>query len=332
MPGYDVTPVNIPGVLGAYEAGRTNRIHQMLYQQQLQAAERQADRQSKFDGILAGAFARPAPAAASSSGSSGSTASPAPQGGVMGAYEGMSPPTAAAAPAATPLDHPTAAPGVGGAPAVQTGLSPEVMQQLAIIDPEQATQLAAALRGMNDLQHQQTERTNQTLGREAAYMRTLPLGVRMQELAGAAQRLIQAGVSQEMIAPYISGQTQLDDAHLDSMIAQARDIEKIIEDTRPRLRNVQAGDTVIDERNPSGPPVYESPYVRGPDGSMYNRPPSMRAPPAVGEVREGHRFRGGNPADPNSWEAIEGGAAQPEASGNFPRQDGGAFDLSAPGG
>jgi len=31
----------------------------------------------------------------------------------------------------------------------------------------------------------------------------------------------------------------------------------------------------------------------------------MPAPPKIGEVREGHKYTGGNPADPNSWAAIE---------------------------
>jgi len=38
-------------------------------------------------------------------------------------------------------------------------------------------------------------------------------------------------------------------------------------------------------------------------------------PPQVGEVQDGYRFKGGNPADPNAWEAV--GGPTPQASGGF---------------
>jgi hypothetical protein len=40
--------------------------------------------------------------------------------------------------------------------------------------------------------------------------------------------------------------------------------------------------------------------------------------PQPGMVEDGYRFRGGNPADPNSWEPVNGGQT-PQASGGFPR-------------
>jgi hypothetical protein len=29
------------------------------------------------------------------------------------------------------------------------------------------------------------------------------------------------------------------------------------------------------------------------------------APPAIGEIRDGHKFKGGNPADKNNWEKVK---------------------------
>jgi hypothetical protein len=39
--------------------------------------------------------------------------------------------------------------------------------------------------------------------------------------------------------------------------------------------------------------------------------------PQVGAVEDGYRFKGGNPADPNAWEPVNGGPT-PQASGGFP--------------
>lgn len=50
------------------------------------------------------------------------------------------------------------------------------------------------------------------------------------------------------------------------------------------------------------PPEFDQP----PGGAPEMIPASKAAPkmPTVGEVRDGHRFKGGNPADPRSWEEV----------------------------
>jgi hypothetical protein len=42
------------------------------------------------------------------------------------------------------------------------------------------------------------------------------------------------------------------------------------------------------------------------------------AGPAPGTVEDGYRFKGGNPADPNAWEPVNGGPS-PQGSAGFPR-------------
>jgi hypothetical protein len=40
--------------------------------------------------------------------------------------------------------------------------------------------------------------------------------------------------------------------------------------------------------------------------------------PAPGTIDGGYRFKGGNPADPSSWEPVSQGGPTPQASGGFP--------------
>jgi hypothetical protein len=54
------------------------------------------------------------------------------------------------------------------------------------------------------------------------------------------------------------------------------------------------------------------------DGSHPIGAQVQQGSPQPGMVEDGYRFRGGNPADPNSWEPVNGGQT-PQASGGFPR-------------
>ena len=45
--------------------------------------------------------------------------------------------------------------------------------------------------------------------------------------------------------------------------------------------------------------------VQQPNGSVINKVIPRQPPPQVGEIREGHRFLGGDPANPNSWQAVQ---------------------------
>ena len=75
------------------------------------------------------------------------------------------------------------------------------------------------------------------------------------------------------------------------------------------------------ENDAAGVPVGID--VQNPDGSVtrqYVRPGTFgggQSGPAVGAIEDGYRFKGGNPADKNSWEPVNGGPT-PTASGGFP--------------
>ena len=84
--------------------------------------------------------------------------------------------------------------------------------------------------------------------------------------------------------------------------------------------NKQTGEQVF--KNPDKPRYYALP----PGGRLeldpsYNGPgaPPQDAPsggPAIGTVEDGYRFKGGNPADPNSWEPVGGSGGN--VGGGFP--------------
>jgi hypothetical protein len=71
------------------------------------------------------------------------------------------------------------------------------------------------------------------------------------------------------------------------------------------------------QRQTSEPPMI----ANNGDGTFTIIPRSQQAPaaeagPQPGQVEDGYRFKGGNPADPNSWEPVQGGPT-PQASGTF---------------
>lgn len=84
------------------------------------------------------------------------------------------------------------------------------------------------------------------------------------------------------------------------------------------LMTVAPGSVVLDKA--TGAPVFESPYrpqtVTDPStGQVFAFTPGQGQqaaappPPQPGQIEDGYRFVGGNPADPNSWQPV-GGAGQ----------------------
>ncbi len=187
---FGITEVDIPGALGAYEAGQTSRVNRLLRMQQAQQAERQAERDAGLDQVIARV-----------TGQQGKT-------GAAGAYPT---PPAASAPSGQPASAPALAP--AAAPQALPQLSQE--DELALrMGGERGVQIATAIRGMNDQQKALTNRRAMAGGqlasqlqaivdpaqRAAVFQRDVPLLLANGYTQEEVQALAQEGFSNEVLA------------------------------------------------------------------------------------------------------------------------------------
>lgn len=268
---FGITEVDIPGALGAYEAGQTSRVNRLMRMQQVQQAERQAERDAGLDQVIARV-----------SGQQGKT-------GAAGAYS-----------AASAEPSSTAPPAAQASPAI-----PQLSQQdeLALrMGGERGVAIANAIHGMNDQQRAVTaQRANAGL-QVAVGLQRVPLAQRAQVFQENAPVLLAQGFTapelQQLAAEGFSDEVL--QRHAQSATLAARF-------ATPSYRNVEG--EVIDERLLStgqDPRVYAGQFIPTPQG-LAERPGGRNfggpapAAPQVGEVRGGYRFNGGDPASPQSW-------------------------------
>jgi len=293
MNPYGIQQVDVPGLLSVYQNAQQARSQQMLARKKQEAADKQADRDQRFSEILAKGMG----GAANAFGGQ-----PQPTGGAVGATEAFGQPPAPAAPQRTNFQ-----------------LNPETMSQLIAIDANEATKVFQAFSQMNNAQHEASKQVNDTLGRAAQHLLSIPEPERQAEIQRIAPMLMQQGIDEAMITQFAPTER-----NLQFLVAQSRDIEKLREEFMPKLRNVQAGDMIIDERRigqPGSPTVYESPYIKGPDGAIYEKtgegggqsPEELRA--AAQQAIE----QGADPAAVNArLQQMLGGGGGGNATGNFP--------------
>ncbi len=303
---YGIAQVDIPGVLGAYEAGQTNRTNRLYRQQQLQMLERQADRQQRFDEILLGNAARPQPGQPGSSGS-------APSGGVAGAY-------------ATPGDvlgssmsagsggmigtAPAAPPAPAPAPQQATTIPDNLLRQMAFLDPERAGQIFTALRTMDQATSERVNRLNLTLANRAQHLLSnVPPEQWGTEIQRMAPELMQLGVSQEMLSDF-----QPTEQALRGVVQEAMDIERLAAVANQRPIEVGPGARLVDTQRRGGVTqareVYTNPVtmVNGvpyatPGAGQQYRDGETRTVNGTTYVRQGGVWRAQGNAQPTSGEA-----------------------------
>lgn len=293
---FGITEVDIPGALGAYEAGQTARVRRLLYQQQAETAQREADRRQRFDEILLGNATRPQP------GGKGSSSSPAATAYANPVTQSPQDYGQSLAAAVTPA---------ASAPSAPQGLEvpPDVMRQLVVLDPERANQIFTAFRAMDTATAERVQRANLFLANRAQWLlANVPQAQWQTEIQRMAPDLAAHGVSSEMISRF-----QATPQSLQGVIQDSMDVAHLAEAANPRPMVEPQGGRIIDVNRvgPNGAPrvISESPTVAGPNGEIYARPPSMSSQPAPQTAinpRTGQRLQL-NPQT-NQWEPVSNDA------------------------
>lgn len=287
---YGMAEVDIPGVLGAYEAGQTNRVRRMMLRQQMEAAERQAERDNAIRTTLARAFGgggdgktgSAAGAYTPSVGDIVGSSMNAGSGGMIGA-------PAPAAPAST---------SPGGAAGFRqfipellaAGMEPSQVQALSQLDGAQASAAVERWQRVAPLLMAAREKTSPE-ERRAYIQQVLP-------------QVAQLGIPQQEIEAILADPS---DARLDAHLNLGTTMAQALEQSSPQLMAAPQGGAIVGVDRRTGQPnvLYESPTIAGPNGEIYARPPAASGrtqPQTAINPRTGERLQL-NPRT-NQWEPI----------------------------
>lgn len=224
---YNITEVDVPGMLTAYGAARSNRLREMLLNRQIAIQDSQLRTQAGVRAVLSrypGGSEPNAPLPISAESSSQAPAALLPSRGMADLAEVYGNPDvswAGAQPSRSAASPASPAP----AQVDEEARRMELFRSLMALDPEEAGNVAQAFGHMDETQRNAATRRNSVLGRAAMHLLSLPQEQRSAEFQRIAPELIElGGVSTHQLARF-----ELTDANLNHVLTQARDIEKIFE-------------------------------------------------------------------------------------------------------
>lgn len=136
------------------------------------------------------------------------------------------------------------------------------------------------------------------LGQAALRISQAPEQQRAQMWDAYVQQGVQMGYGD--LAEY---QGQYNPQALEALIANAGQVSKLFELERPQYMAVPNDADLVNVKDP---------------GALKAFGEQRAAVPQAGQIEDGYRFKGGNPADPNAWEKV--GDAGGNASGGFQGQ------------
>jgi hypothetical protein len=218
-------------------------------------------------------------------------------------------------------------------------LDPAAVQQLIAADPVHGPALVQSLYQMTNEQLTAAQHRLQALAPLYLQAAQIPYGT-----DGSARRAYIQSITPELqqlgIDPAQATNWDPTDQALNQHMAFGQTYAEALERIRGHQVTMHPGDVIADTDriDASGQPriVAQSPLVPGPLGAAYPRPQSMDATlPHPRTLEERNALPPGTTyIDPAGQPRVvpggaQGGAAQPNAPGTFPRQDGGAFDFRA---
>lgn len=199
---------------------------------------------------------------------------------------------------------------------------PTALQGVIRADPRIGLQLRQQhdqrAREQEERQRQAIAQAAQTLGPVYRQMQGMPYEQRRSFLQQVAPRLTARGIPADLIAGY-----DPTDENLAADIAlSAQHGGEGFTLSEGQVRYDASGRPIA--QGPAARPRY---YPVAPGGQLVLDPSfqgqapersQVVQPPAVGTIEDGYRFRGGDPANPSSWEPVEGGASPSNGSQTFP--------------
>jgi hypothetical protein len=266
MGPYNITQVDVPGILGAYQNAQQARMQQMHMQRQETRAAAEDERKIKREGIVSRIFS---PQTKGGDPASGGTA-PASVGATQAGPPGQ---------LVDPAQLPPRTDGLA--------LNPDALRELYAVDPDTAQQVQTMVYTANKQQFEAMQRNGEAMATVAWRLKQMPQEARAAELQAWAPQLQQMGLTPDMLA-----QADLSDAGLDRYYTSGRKLSELISEAKPQFMAIPPGGSVVDVRDPAAVAALNS-----------GQP---AAAPQPGAVDGGYRFNGGDPADPKSWSPVGG--------------------------